>query len=450
LRNLTRVVWSEGMYLGPHHFQTDRKYFENCIHFANDSLWFAPWGLAGYELDREALRNGTASLVHARGVFPEGLAFQIPECDTPPMARSITDAFPPIKPSAILLLAIPKVAPSGKNCVLPADLQPGDVRFTAEERPLFDESTGQDQRPVFLARKNLRLILDTEPLDGLEVIPLARIIRDGTGFAVDEQFIPPCLNITASSRLMLICRQLMEILTEKSRVLASANTGMGDLAGGIAARQVANFWFGHAVNTALASLRHLGLTKHGHPEELFRILSTLGGALCTFGLDSQPVQLPLYDHLNLTEIFDSLDRHIKDHLELLQPTNCVSIPLKAAAKYMYEGDIKDDRCLNRARWILAIRSPIGEASLISMTPRLAKVCSARFVAELVRRALPGMALTHLPVPPAALSPRVDFQYFGVNRDGPCWDDIGKVKKVGVYVPGDLPDPEVELFALLES
>jgi type VI secretion system protein ImpJ len=98
LRNLTRVVWSEGMYLGPHHFQTDRKYFENCIHFANDSLWFAPWGFAGYELDREALRNGTAALVHARGVFPEGLAFQIPECDTPPMARSISDAFPPIKP----------------------------------------------------------------------------------------------------------------------------------------------------------------------------------------------------------------------------------------------------------------------------------------------------------------------------------------------------------------
>jgi type VI secretion system protein ImpJ len=324
------------------------------------------------------------------------------------------------------------------------------VRFTAEERPLFDESTGQDQRPVFLARKNLRLVLDTEPLDGLEVIPIARIVRDGSGFAVDPQFVPPCLNISASSRLMLICHQLMEILTEKSRVLASSNTGMGDLAGGIAVRQVANFWFGHAVNTALASLRHLGLTKHGHPEELFRILSTLAGALCTFGLDSQPVQLPLYDHLNLTEIFDLLDRHIKDHLEMLQPTNCVAIPLQAAAKYMYEGDIKDDRCLSRARWILAIRSPLGEASLISATPRLVKICSARFVPELVRRALPGMVLTHLPVPPAALSPRVDFQYFGINREGPCWDDISKIKRVGVYVPGDLPDPEVELFALLES
>mgnify|MGYP003350521956 CR=1 FL=1 len=31
---------------------------------------------------------------------------------------------------------------------------------------------------------------------------------------------------------------------------------------------------------------------------------------------------------------------------------------------------------------------------------------SRFVEELVRRALPGLALTHLPVPPAAVSPRV--------------------------------------------
>ena len=449
MTNLSRVVWSEGMYLGPHHFQTDRRYFESCIQFANQSLWFAPWGLAGYQLDTEALRNGTASLVHARGVFPDGLPFQIPECDQAPAARSISEAFPPITPTAILLLGIPRTALSGKNCGLPAEPSNGDVRFVAEPRTMLDESSGQDQRPVYLARKNFRFLLDTEPLDGLETIPIARVVREGLGFAADEQFIPPCLNISASPRLMLLCRQLVEILTEKNRGLGLSQTSMGDLAGGISGRQVASFWFAHAINTAHAALRHMAMSKHGHPEELFRILSTLAGALCTFGLDSQPGQLPLYDHNRLTEVFDSLERHIRDHLEMLQPTNCISIPLKPTAKYIYEGEVRDDRCLNRARWILSIRSSIGEASLITMTPRLVKVCSGRFIGELVRRALPGMALQHLPMPPAALSPRVDFQYFAIHREGPCWNDVSKVKQVGVYVPGDLPDPEVGLFALLE-
>ena len=57
MKNLSRVVWSEGMYLGPHHFQAQSRYFEDSVHSATTSLWFEPFGLSGYELDAEALRN---------------------------------------------------------------------------------------------------------------------------------------------------------------------------------------------------------------------------------------------------------------------------------------------------------------------------------------------------------------------------------------------------------
>ena len=72
MKQLSRVVWSEGMYLGPHHFQVQGRYFEDSIRFATSSLWFEPWGLAGCELDSEALINGTLSVLHARGIFPDG------------------------------------------------------------------------------------------------------------------------------------------------------------------------------------------------------------------------------------------------------------------------------------------------------------------------------------------------------------------------------------------
>ena len=54
------------MHLGPHHFQAQSRYFEDSIHFATSSLWFAPFGLVGLELDTDALRNGTVSIVNAR------------------------------------------------------------------------------------------------------------------------------------------------------------------------------------------------------------------------------------------------------------------------------------------------------------------------------------------------------------------------------------------------
>jgi Uncharacterized protein conserved in bacteria len=78
------------MYLGPHHFQAQARYFEDSIHFAASSLWFAGYGLAACELDAEAMNNGTLSLVRARGILPDGLAFEMPGCDPLPAARNIT------------------------------------------------------------------------------------------------------------------------------------------------------------------------------------------------------------------------------------------------------------------------------------------------------------------------------------------------------------------------
>ena len=68
----------------------------------------------------------------------------------------------------------------------------------------------------------------------------------------------------------------------------------------------------------------------------------------------------------------------------------------------------------------------------------------------MKRALPGLTLTHLSVPPSAISPKVASQYFTVNRNGPCWDHIMDTKEVGIYVPGDIPNAEVELLVLLDS
>jgi type VI secretion system protein ImpJ len=93
---------------------------------------------------------------------------------------------------------------------------------------------------------------------------------------------------------------------------------------------------------------------------------------------------------------------------------------------------------------------MGEAELITKVPSLVKMCSAKFVSDLVKRALPGLTLTHLEVPPAAVSARVDSQYFTVNRSGPCWEHIMQTRSVGVYVPGELPAPELELIVILEK
>jgi len=450
MKLLSRVVWAEGMYLAPQHFQAQNRYFEESFHFATASLWRDAYGLAACQLDADALRNGTVTLLHARGMFQDGLPFDIPECDPRPEPRNIVEQFLPATDSLTVALAIPRWVEGQQNC----DLDPllaGNARYLSTTEMVHDENTGLEPKPVQMGRKNIRLVVLPAKDENLLTLPIARVMRDQSGhFIYDPTFVPPSLRISASERLAGMLGKLVEILEEKSAVVTQEQQSGEKFQTGMSARQVAQFWFLHAINSGLTPLRHILLAKHRHPEEMFREMSRLAGALCTFGLDSNPRTLPAYDHYDPGPVFRTLEEHIRRHLEIIVPSQAIVIPLKGAARYFYEGEIRDQRCLGPSRWMLGIRSPVGEGDLIAKTLQLVKVCSAQFVPELVKRALPGLALSHRQVPPAAIAAKVDSQYFVINRSGPCWEHIMKTRNVGVYVPGELPSPEIELIVLLES
>jgi type VI secretion system protein ImpJ len=311
------------------------------------------------------------------------------------------------------------------------------------------ENTGRDEKPVrSFARKNVRLLLDDEISDEVVALPIARVKRDGAGHLIyDPDFVPPCLNIGASERLMTMLQRLIEILEEKSATLSQ---GEGTAARSFSQQELAKFWLLHTVNSNLAPLRHLYFAKRGHPEELYLIMARLAGALCTFGLDSDPRQLPLYSQESLTSCFEALDQHIRTHLEMVMPTNVVTIALDPVDKLSNRGSITDQRCLRRSRWVFGIEAPMGEVDLISKTPRLVKICSQKFIGELVKRSMPGLKFTHLSSPPPAISPRVAAQYFGVDQSGPCWDHIVETREVCVHVPDELANARIELSVVLES
>jgi type VI secretion system protein ImpJ len=450
MKSLSRIVWQEGMHLAPHHFQAQSRFVEDSVHFAASSLWFRPWGLSACEMDAEALKNGTVRVIHAAGVLPDGLAFHIPDSDATPPARPIADAFSPARDEHLLLLGIPRRRLDAPNFRLePASSS--DTRFVAETCLLRDETNGRDEREVRIGRKNFRLLLDSEAGEDICSLPLARIQRDGSGrFAYDNSYIPPCVDIAASDHLLLMLRGLVAALDEKSQALGAAFRQDAQALADQVRRDLTSFWFLHTIHSSLGLLRHLALTRRGHPEDLFRELSRLAGALCSFSTQTHPRDLPLYDHLQLTACFHALIRHIRVHLDLVFPTNCVTIPLEPVEPYFWAADIKDPRLLDRSRWMLGIHSPAGEARVISGTPKLVKVCSDKFVRELVRRAVAGLDLIHLPVPPPQVPARVESQYFIITKLGPCWDHIMQTRRVGVYVPGELPQPAMELVVVLEG
>ena len=146
-----------------------------------------------------------------------------------------------------------------------------------------DENTGKDEKALKVGRKNIQILLDTEDAGDMQTLAIARILRDGSGnYIYDEAFIPPCTQISASPTLMLLTRRLIEILQEKAATMSLDTRAKGKFQTGFSAQEIGQFWFLHAINSSLGPLRHLFITKRGHPEELFLELLRLGGALCTF------------------------------------------------------------------------------------------------------------------------------------------------------------------------
>jgi len=448
MKFLSRVVWSEGMYLSPHHFQTQSRYFEDSMAFLSASLWREPWGLLHLELDPKAIRNGTASLLHASGIFPDGMPFEVPNSDPAPPIRNLVEVFPSTDAVLPLYLAVPARRDNGFD----TDLSSANGgRFSRMQRLLRDETNGIDEREIELGRKNLRLLTGAELTADVLSIPIAQIVRDGRGnLVIDEEFIPPCLRLNASEALMLLVKRLIDAAGEKSATVSRSARKAGKFEAGTAALDVANYWFLHALHNAIPPLHHLATTRHAHPEDVFIELSRLAGALCTFSVESDPRNLPSYNHRDPGPAFRALDAHIRKHLEIVVPSNTVTLNFAPGEPYIHDADVADERCLRRARWVFGVRSALGESDLLRMAPRLIKVCSSKFVPELVKRALPGMTLTHLPVPPTAIRAEADMQYFAVDTSGPCWEHILQTRRVGVYIPGEITRPEFDLTIIVET
>jgi type VI secretion system protein ImpJ len=213
---------------------------------------------------------------------------------------------------------------------------------------------------------------------------------------------------------------------------------------------VANFWLLYTVNTHLPRFRHLFEVRRGHPAELFSAMLALAGALATFSTTVHPRALPEYDHLDLAGCFTRLDGLIRELLETVVPVNHVTLPLRLTEPSVYATAIDQERYFAAPQMYLAVTAAMRPEELQRRAPQLIKVSSADQIDRLIRQALPGVPIRHLPEPPSALPVKLNHLYFVLERTGPDWEQVRVARNLAVYVPSDLPEPQLELVVVLPS
>jgi len=447
MKRLQPVIWSKGTFLSPQHLQLQDRFIESILEFNLTSLNFRPWGFNRLKVDHEALAAGNFTVLEAAGLFSDGLPFDIPACDAAPPPKVLGAYFEGETTHVDLYLAIPPHRESGLNVSLAR--QSADTRYLSEVAVVRDENTGGSERPVQVARKNFRWLVEGEVRQGTSALRVGRVKRTPAGlFQLDAQFVPPLLDIAASDYLTGLLRRLVEIMAAKSSGLAGLRRQKNELLAEFTASDIGSFWLLYTVNSHLPLFRHLLESRKGHPETMFAAMLAVAGALTTFSTQVHPRDFPAYDHDELGSCFTALDEKLRFLLETVIKSNFVALSLQRVQPSIYATALADDRYLNNTRMYLAVQAEMGEAELISKAPHLIKVCSASHIEHLVRQALPGMQLTHLPRPPAALPVKLNYQYFSLSQGGVVWEAITRSRNLAAYVPGDFPNPQLELLILL--
>ncbi len=449
MRQLQPVIWSKGTFLSPQHMQAQERFVEDSVRFYLESLVTNASGFLKLQLDAQALAEGQLSLSSAIGVFPDSLPFDIPLSDAPPRSRALEECFEPDQASCTFYLAIPEYRRGGVN----VSIGRGRVstRFTANLQLARDENGGNREKPVQVAQKNVQILSENENMEGSVLLACARILRTEAGtFLSDPSFVPPLLNIHSTDVIVSMLRSLVEMLVTRGNELAGTRRQKNQSLADFTASDVASFWLLYTINTRLPGLRHLLQSPNVSPQRLFDEMSDLAGSLTSFSFKIDPRDLPQYTHEDPGPCFKKLDELIRIMLETVVPSNFVSLALKQVRDTIYAASIDKDSYLENTRFYLAVSADMRDPDVIDKAPKLMKVCSATHIENLIRHALPGMRLAHVPNPPRALPVKLKYHYFALEQNGQAWDSVVRARNFAVYAPSDFINPTMELVILLPN
>jgi len=442
MRQLQPVIWSKGVFLSPQHLQAQDRFSEDTLRFYLESLSFCPWGFRCLKIDREALAKGFFAISIASGLFPDGLAFDIPNTDAAPAPLKLSDCFLEEQRALDVYLSVPDHRERGVNVSF--DSAPTETRYVSQEVRICDENSGEPKR-IALARKNVRLVQNGGANLSSTALRIARVQRDAVNsFRLDRQCVPPLLDIAANDDVLNILRGLVELLSAKSRELSGVRSQRNERLANFTASDVPNFWLLYTVNAHFPLLRHFLQSKRGHPAELFSTLLSLAGSLTAFSKEVRPLDLTKYDHSEPAACFGSLEANIRALLKEVPP-GFESLPLRPFRPGIYSTTFSEDRYLLNTRMYLALGAGVDQAELITKVPRLVKVSSATEIETLISQALPGISLNHQSAPPVPI--KLKYQYFRLDQSGTKWAAIERARSLAVYVPSDLISPQLELVVV---
>lgn len=193
-----KVIWKEGLFLQPQHFQQSERFLLNSINTRLSLYISHNYGFTLYKLNTDAVANGNFTVTQAQGIMPDGTAFDMPKHESVPPARPFEEHFTHDQQSLDVYFALPMAEENRANVGDTADSR-NPVRYVNRVVSVSDEAFGRQQKDIEVGDFNFKILFEDESRDNFTSMPIARLIRSSSSqIEIDESYIPPLLYIGAS------------------------------------------------------------------------------------------------------------------------------------------------------------------------------------------------------------------------------------------------------------
>lgn len=437
-----KVIWTQGLFLRPHHLQQHDRYFEHLLDSRCASLVAHGWGITSIEIDMDQLSLGKFTITTCKGIFPDGTPFSFPEDAPPPSPITIPEELYNEK----IYLALP-LKRRGQIETDSNKAKESLARFNPQEMDVDDNVAGHESTAALqVGQLRLRLMLDNEDRNNFSCLEVARIqeSRPDKGVILDSSFIPTCLDCSASSKLKGLITELQGLLKHRSEALGERVSGAGR--GGVA--EIADFLMLQLVNRFLPLVTHLSILPGLHPEAFYRTALQIAGELATFTADDKRApDFPPYIHNDHENSFAPLMKELRRSLSMVLEQKAIAIPLEERKYGVRVAMLADKNLLRESQFILSIKADMPQEMLQGTFPSQVKIGPVEHIRQMVNSGLPGIGLRLLPVAPRQIPYHAGFTYFELDRTSRYWDGLEQSGAFAIHVSGEFPGLELEFWSI---
>jgi len=437
------VIWQDGAFIRPNHFQQQARYHDYVARRSGFALSAYNYGLESFQINKENLLHGRLSLVSASGIFPDGTVFDLPDETVPPPtldlgSRNVTNE--------IVYLCLP-LWTSGIAEILTEASSEEAVRYHVLAQATRDMTSDDSETwDIDVGQLRLSLKLGSDDRSAFNVIALARIRekRSDGAIILDENFMPTAYDTHAIAPLRSVLDDFSGLIGQRALQIANRLGGLHQ--GGVAG--VADFMMLQTLNRWEGVFKHLNSIKRLHPERLFETFAAAAGELASFSHESRRAEpWPAYLHDELQLCFDPLIASLRRSLSVMLEPNAITLPITKHKFGILTAPVADRGLIGSCVFVLAVRASVPLDRLAKTFPAQVKISSIEKIRELISLHLPGVTLQPMATAPRQLPYHAGYTYFLLDHHSAGWKNIINSSGFAFHIAGEFPDLEMEFWAI---